>query len=57
MDITISMSQFRKFLEAYYKNEHTDDPIVNWMVDCLTDSYEPYDKELYEKELKAWRRS
>ncbi len=34
----------------------TNDPQVNWKVDCETlGEYIPYDAELYNREIEAWR--
>lgn len=36
----------------------TDDPEVNHAVDCHEEDYCPlYDKELYEREIEAWKNS
>ena len=31
----------------------TDDPYVNYLVDCITDEYVPYDEKLYVEEVQA----
>lgn len=39
-------------------NLKTDDPVVNWRIDChKSDQYIPYDKVMYEQEIFVWRKS
>lgn len=35
----------------------TDDPVVNWAVDCASDPHTEYDPEIYEGEVAAYRES
>jgi hypothetical protein len=37
--------------ESYFP-KFTNDPVVNWIVDCLICGNEPYDPSLYEKEIE-----
>ena len=55
----LTKEQILKLIKALPSCEHevaltTDDPYVNYIVDCITDEYEPYDEELYVEEVQAF---
>ena len=54
----ITQDQFKQACEICSKEGWkplTEDPVLNWMIDCLTDEYMPYDEQLYKEEVVAWK--